>query len=188
MKTILLPALRLLFLLTLITGLAYPFLISAMARTAFPGQSAGSLEHVHGQVRGSSLLAQEFHGPGYFFTRPSAGSYATVASGASNLGPTSRTLREAVDTRRAALQQSHGLAATDPVPDELLTTSGSGLDPHLSPASARFQVARVAAARGLEPARVQAMVEAMTEGPQLGFLGEARVNVLRLNLALDTLK
>jgi K+-transporting ATPase ATPase C chain len=188
MKTVLLPALRLLVLLTLFTGLAYPLLITAIARTAFPDQSAGSPVLVDGKLRGSALLAQESSSPRYFFPRPSAGNYSTVASGASNLGPSSRTLREAIDTRRTALLQAHNLPAGTPVPDELLTTSGSGLDPHLSPDAVRFQVKRVAAARGLDPARVLAMVEAMTENRQWGFLGEARVNVLKLNLALDALK
>ncbi len=188
MKTTLYPALRLLVLLTLVTGLAYPLLITAIARTVFPDQSRGSPALVDGKLRGSTLLAQEFTSPTYFFPRPSAGSYATVASGASNLGPASRMLRKTIDTRRAALLQAHNLPAGTTVPEELLTASGSGLDPHLSPVAARFQVNRVAAARGLEPARVEAMVGAMTENRQWGFLGEPRINVLKLNLALDALK
>lgn len=188
MKNTLLPALRVLALLTVLSGFAYPFLITAAARAVFPGKARGSPIIKDGKLRGSSLLAQEFKSERYFFPRPSAGNYATVASTASNLGPTSATLQELVARRRTGLQQTHGLTPSASVPEELLLSSGSGLDPHLSPQAAHFQVDRVAHARGLDPARVRAMVDQMTEHPQLGFLGETRVNVLLLNLALDAQK
>jgi K+-transporting ATPase ATPase C chain len=131
------------------------------------------------------LLAQKFTGDRWFWPRPSAVDFATVASGASNLGPTSSNLVTTVAGRAAAFRAAHGLAADARVPAEMVFASGSGLDPHLSPEAARLQAGRVAQARGLDPARVRTLVEAHVESPQLGVLGEPRVNVLRLNLALD---
>jgi len=137
---------------------------------------------------GSELLAQQFTGTNYFWPRPSACTYGTRPSGASNLGPTSGQLQTNVLNHAAALRTAHGLATNAPVPADLLFASGSGLDPHISPEAAHFQVARVAAARSLPVDRVAKLVDAFVEPPQFGFLGDPRVNVLKLNLALDGLK
>lgn len=165
--------------LTLLTGLAYPLAVTAIARVAFAKQSGGSLIERVGKVVGSALLAQKATDPRNFWPRPSAGDFATVASGASNKGPTSADLQAAVAARRVQF----GEGATG----DLLTASGSGLDPHISPASARQQVPRIARARGKSEAGLLSLIERTIEPPQLGFLGEPRVNVLALNLALDAL-
>lgn len=193
MKTIL-SSLRLLVALTVLTGIVYPLLVTAVGKTFWPRQASGSLVRREGQAAGSELLAQRFASDRYFWPRPSAGddgtNYATVASGASNLGPTSSNLVAKVQERAAAFRAAHGLAADAPVPADMLFTSGSGLDPHISPESARLQIARVAKARQWPEARrkeLAALVERMIEPPQGGFLGEPRVNVLKLNLAADQL-
>lgn len=179
MKTII-DSFRLLLVLTVLTGITYPLLVTGIARMAFPDAATGSIVR-RGDVRvGSALLAQRFESPRYFWSRPSAADFATVASGASNKGPTSADLAKAIAGRR----EKFGADA----PDELLTASGSGLDPHLSPAAAQHQAARIAAARQLSIGQVNALIERTTEPPQFGFLGEARVNVLALNLALDDMK
>ena len=170
---------------TAITGVAYPLLITAIAQTAFKDQANGSLILRDGKLVGSELLAQQFTGPTYFWPRPSAGTYATVPSGASNLGPTSAALQTNVANNLKALRDAHKLPADAPVPSDLVFTSASGLDPHVSPEGARFQVARVAAARGAPEDRVRALEESFVEAPQWGVFGQARVNVLKLNLALD---
>ena len=133
-------------------------------------------------------MAQQFTGDKYFWPRPSAGSYATVPSGASNLGPTSAALQSNVVNNLQAFRTGNKLAANAPVPADMVFTSASGLDPHISPEAARLQIARVAAARTADVARVTALVESFVEPPQWGFLGQARVNVLKLNLALDDMK
>jgi len=179
MKTII-QAFRLIILLTLLTGVAYPVAVTVVARLAFPNQASGSVVKRDGQPVGSALLAQKFESPRYFWARPSAGDYATVPSGASNLGPTSEALKKAIAERRAKF------GADAPV--EMLTASGSGLDPHISPQAAAQQIARVAEARKLDLARVTALVAETTEPPQWGIFGEPRVNVLALNLRLDALK
>jgi K+-transporting ATPase ATPase C chain len=158
-----------------------------IAQLAFHNQANGSLVVRDGNVVGSALIAQQFQTDKYFWPRPSAGGYATVPSGASNLGPTSAALQSNVLANAAAIRTANKLPADAPIPADLLFTSGSGLDPHISPAAARLQVARVAAARGVSADSVGALVEKFVEPPQWGFLGEARVNVLRLNLALDEL-
>ena len=174
---------------TVLVGLAYPLVVFGIGQAAFRGAADGSLVFgADGQVVGSRLIGQPFDAPGYFWGRPSAAGdgYDAGASGASNLGPTSRRLAGTVRQRiRALLAANPGMTAAD-IPAELVTASGSGLDPDISPAAAEFQVPRVAAARGLDPGRVQALVRQHTQGRDLGFLGEPRVNVLELNLALDT--
>jgi K+-transporting ATPase ATPase C chain len=174
-------------LLTLITGLLYPLAITGIAQLAFPAQANGSLIVKDGKPLGSDLIGQPFSDSKYFWGRPSATGpqpYNGLASSGSNQGPTNPALLEAAQARVAALR------AVDPdnrapVPVDLVTASGSGLDPHISPAAAEYQVARVARLRGLDPAAVRALVTRHTEVRDLGVLGEPRVNVLRLNLALD---
>jgi K+-transporting ATPase ATPase C chain len=173
--------------LTVLTGVIYPLVVTGIAQVAFKDQANGSLIEKNGQVVGSVFLAQQFTGEKYFWPRPSAGGYATVPSGASNKGPTSVDLQKAVDARASAFRAAHKLAADAPVPADMVFASGSGLDPHISPEAARLQVARVAAARGVNEGRIKTLVEKFVEQPQWGFLGEPRVNVLRLNLALDEL-
>ncbi len=182
-----------LLMMTVLLGIAYPLAMVGVAGAAFPGQAAGSLVEKDGKVVGSALIGQSFTGEGYFHGRPSAttdtdpaDSTKTVAapynaanSAGSNLGPTSRALIDRV--KEDADRLGNG------VPVDLVTTSGSGLDPHVSPAAAAWQVARVAKARGLREVEVQALVTQYTEGRMYGLLGEPRVNVLRLNLALDAL-
>jgi K+-transporting ATPase ATPase C chain len=176
MKTIL-ESLRILLVLTVLTGVAYPLAVTGIARLAFHDASVGSLAQRAGEPVGSMLLAQKIESPKYFWPRPSAGDFATVASGASNKGPTSADLVKSIAERRAKFGQK--------ALDELLTASGSGLDPHLSPTAAKFQASRIATERHLSVEQVNELIDRLTEGPQLGFLGEARVNVLALNLALD---
>ena len=170
---------------TVLTGVLYPLAITGIAQVAFKDKANGSLIERDGKVVGSELLAQQFTGPKYFWPRPSAGNYATVPSGASNLGPTSGALQSNVVNNAKAFRDGNKLPADAPVPADMVFTSGSGLDPHISPDAARLQIARVAAARGVSEDAVRPVVEKFVEQPQLGFLGEARVNVLRLNLALD---
>lgn len=183
MNSLLRPALTLFGLLMVLTGVVYPLAVTGIAQLAFSEQANGSLIHQGDRVIGSSLIGQSFADPGHFWGRPSATSrvpYDGAASTGSNLGPLHPGLHEAVETRASALQ-SDGHA----VPIDLVTASGSGLDPHISPASARYQIARVAAARGLDEDEVQRLVIEATEEPTLGFLGAPRVNVLLLNIALD---
>lgn len=182
------PALTLLGAFTLLTGVAYPAVVTGAAGVLFPRQAQGSLLRDGETVRGSTLIGQPFSGAGYFWGRPSATSPANnaAASSGSNLGPTNPALEQAVRDRVAALRAADP-GNTAAVPVDLVTASGSGLDPHISPAAAAYQVERVAHARGVEEARVQEIVAAHTEGRTFGVLGEPRVNVLALNLALDSL-
>ena len=189
MKNTLRPALVVFFILTLVTGIAYPLLVTGAAQTLFPAQAAGSLVMRDGKAVGSELIGQNFSDPKHFWGRPSATGpmpYNDAASSGSNLGPLNPALTDAVNSRIEALR------AADPgnmalVPVDLVTASASGLDPHISPAAAAYQAGRVAKARGLPTDTVQALVAAQIEAPLLGFLGEPRVNVLKLNLALDKL-
>lgn len=177
------PALLMLASLILLTGVVYPLVVTGIAQLAFPRQANGSLSMVGETVVGSALLGQANDDPRYFWPRPSATGYDTLPSGGSNLAATSGALTTAV-TQRAA----QGSVANAPMPLEMLFASASGLDPHISPEAARMQIGRVAAARGLDEAVVASLVEAHVEGPQLGFLGQPRVNVLLLNMALDELE
>jgi potassium-transporting ATPase KdpC subunit len=181
------PAFMLLVLLSGLTGLVYPIVVTAVARVVFPAQASGSLLVRDGAQIGSSLIGQPFDDPRYLWGRLSATGpfpYNAGASSGSNLGPLNPALETAVTARVAALREAAG-GDRRPIPVDLVTASGSGLDPHISPAAAAWQVERIARARGLSPAAVQAVVAQHTEGRQLGFLGEARVNVLAVNLALD---
>jgi K+-transporting ATPase ATPase C chain len=181
-------SLRHLLLWTVLTGLVYPVVITVAAQLAFPKQAGGSLVERNGKLAGSALLAQQFQGTNYFWPRPSADTYATVASGASNLGPTSGQQFTNVLNNLAAFRSGNNLATNAAVPADMVYASGSGLDPQISPEAAQLQIERVAGARKLPVEQVRALVAQFTEGPQLGFLGEPRVNVLLLNLALDSVK
>ena len=183
------PALMMLVILTVLTGVIYPFAITGMAQLLFPHQANGSLIVRDGKVIGSELIGQYFDDPKYFWGRPSATSpvpYNAAASSGSNLGPTNPALTEAVKARIAALRAVDP-GNDKPVPVDLVTASGSGVDPHISPAAAGYQLKRVAHARGVNDSTVQMLIEQNTEARQLGLLGESRVNVHRLNLALDSL-
>jgi len=181
------PALMVLLLLTLVTGIAYPLLVTGIAQAVFPSQAQGSLIVKDGKIVGSRLIGQPFDDAKYFWSRPSATSPFADNAGASsgsNLSPTNPALVPAVQGRGDALRAAAPGNIT-PVPVALVTASGSGLDPHVSPAAALYQVARVARVRKLDPEAVRQLVERHIEGRSLGFLGEPRVNVLELNLALD---
>jgi K+-transporting ATPase ATPase C chain len=189
-QNILRPALVLFLLLSVITGLLYPLLTTAVARLVYPAQAEGSLILKDGKPVGSALIGQNFADPAHFWGRPSATGPQpnnALASSGSNLGPLNPALVEAVKGRVHALRDAYP-GNTAPVPVDLVTASASGLDPHISVAAANYQVKRVAAARKLDVAQVQALVEQFIERPSLSLLGEAGVNVLRLNLALDSLK
>ena len=183
------PALTLFVALSLITGLAYPLVVTGVAQSVFPEAANGSLLVQDGKPVGSALIGQNFTDPGHFWGRPSATgpmAYNAGASSGSNQGPLNPALTEAVKARIAALREADPDQKA-PVPVDLVTASASGLDPHISPAAAAYQLPRVARARHLDPARLQALVEQHTERPLVGVLGEARVNLLTLNLALDAL-
>jgi K+-transporting ATPase ATPase C chain len=173
---------------TVLLGIIYPLVVTGLAQMLFPKQANGELITQGGKLVGSHLIGQPFTAPGYFYSRPSAAGaagYDPTASGGSNLGPTNKALIERVNASVKALQPTNPAA---PIPADLVTTSGSGLDPHISPAAAEFQVPRVAHERGMSEQDVRALVQKHTEGRQFGLLGEPRVNVLDLNLDLDAIR
>jgi K+-transporting ATPase ATPase C chain len=190
MKTLIRPVLVLFILMTLITGVLYPVVVRALGRGAFAAQAGGSLIEKNGKPVGSKLIGQQFDAPYYFWGRLSATSpmpYNAQSSGGSNLGPTNPALADEIKGRLDALKAA-GNDMSQPVPVDLVTSSGSGLDPQISPAAAAYQVERVAKARSLPVDQVRDLVASNTQGRQFGIFGEARVNVLQLNLALDDLK
>lgn len=176
------PALVMIGMMTVLTGLAYPLAMTSLAQAAFPAQANASLIKRDGRIVGSALVAQAFDQPHYAHSRPSANGFDAAASGASNLGPTSVDLMAEIADRADAYRDTNG---TTQVPIDAVTASGSGLDPHISVENARLQTRRIAEARGVPVADVRRMIDEITEGPWLGLFGEAHVNVLRLNLALD---
>ncbi|MCA1326909.1 potassium-transporting ATPase subunit KdpC [Herbaspirillum sp. alder98] len=186
-KSPLRPALTLFILLGVVLGGIYPALVTGLAQAFFPHQANGSIIESRGVAVGSELIGQNFTGPAYFWGRPSAsGTFPNngMASGGSNLGPTNPALKQAADDRaKTLIEASDG--SQRPIPIDLLTASASGLDPHISPAAADYQLTRVAQARGIDVQRLRALVQRHTEAPQWGLFGEPRVNVLKLNLALD---
>jgi K+-transporting ATPase ATPase C chain len=186
-----LPALRMVLVVTVLTGVAYPLLVTGIAQVAFPERANGSLVVVNGKAVGSSLIGQPFDDPKYFWSRPSATSpqpYNAAASSGSNLGARNPALADAVAARVKALREANPADKGEPVPIDLVTASGSGLDPHISVAAAQYQVARVAKARGVAEDKVRDAIAHATQGRTLGVLGEPRVNVLELNLALDGMR
>lgn len=203
MRRQLLPALRMVLTLTVLVGIAYPLVVLGIGQLAFASKADGSVIEANGVVVGSELIGQSFSDPVHFWTRPSAAGNAASGStdedgnpvdpsdqtlwnsGGSNLGPTNEVLIQTVEERAVAYREAHGLAADAPVPADAVTASGSGVDPHISIANARIQAARVAAARGMDVAAVNALVDEHTDGRSLGVFGEPGVNVLTLNLALD---
>jgi K+-transporting ATPase ATPase C chain len=180
-----LQSVRMLLVMTVVTGIAYPLIVTGIAQVAFKEKANGSLILQNEKIIGSRLIGQPFSDPKYFWSRPSATSpqpYNSTSSSGSNLGPTNPALKEAVEGR------IKDLGGKTPVPADLATASGSGLDPHISPAAAEYQIARVAKARNVPEEKLKDLVRKHTEGRQLGLLGEPRVDVLELNLALDALK
>jgi K+-transporting ATPase ATPase C chain len=174
-----------LLIFTVMTGIAYPMAVTGLAQTFFGSRADGSLVAVDGQVVGSELIGQQFTAPGYFHPRPSASDYDGAASGGSNLGPTNPAFLDAVDSRARAFREANGLPVDELVPADGVTASGSGLDPHITPANALLQAGRVARERDLSLEEVRRLITDNTEPRGLGFLGEPAVNVLMLNLALD---
>lgn len=178
------PAIAMTVVLTVLLGVIYPLVVTGLAQVMFPAKAGGSLIEKDGKIVGSSLIGQPFTGPGYFHSRPSAAGagYDATASAGTNLGPTNQKLIDNVKTAAESLREDY---PGSPIPIDMVTASASGLDPHITPAAAEFQVPRVARERSMSPENVRQLIRAHTEGRQFGFLGESRVNVLRLNLALD---
>ena len=189
MNTIIRPAIVLFLVMSVLTGIVYPFAVTGLAQLLFHDQADGSLMVANGHAVGSRIIGQSFSDPKYFWSRPSATApqpYNGLASGGSNQGPLNPALTDAVKSRVDALKAADPTNAL-PIPVDLVTASASGLDPDISIAAARYQAARIARVRGLEPAAVQSLIDAHAHGRLLGLIGEPRVNVLELNLALDAL-
>jgi potassium-transporting ATPase KdpC subunit len=178
------PAIAMTVVLTVLLGIIYPVVVTGLAQAMFPAKAGGSLIEKDGKVIGSSLIGQPFTGPRYFYSRPSAAGsgYDATASGGTNLGPTSQKLMDNVKTAAESLREEN---PGSPIPIDMVTASASGLDPHITPAAAEFQIPRIARGRGLSQDEVRRIVREHKEGRQFGILGEPRVNVLELNLALD---
>lgn len=190
MKTTILPAIYLTLVMTLLTGLLYPLAMTGIAQLVFPKHANGSLVAVDGRVVGSEFIGQDFRSNKYFWSRPSAILYDPIPSGASDFGPTSDTLKSLVEDRKANFIRLNHLPSHTAVPAEMIYASGSGLDPDISPEAAELQIDRVAKARGFnaeERQKLIDLVESHIESPELGLLGEPRVNVLLLNLAVDAM-
>jgi K+-transporting ATPase ATPase C chain len=181
------PAIAITVVLTVLLGIIYPLVVTGLAQVMFPAKAAGSLIEKDGKVIGSSLIGQPFTGPRYFHSRPSAAGtgYDATASGGTNLGPTNQKLMDNVKTAADALREEN---PGTPIPIDMVTASASGLDPHITPAAAEFQIPRIVKERGLSSDEVRRLVREHTEGRQFGLLGEPRVNVLELNLALDEMR
>ena len=193
MMKLILQSIRQTLLWSVVAGVLYPVVMTIFAQAAFPKQAMGSLVEQNGKLVGSALLAQQFQGTNYFWPRPSACSYGTggtgiTASSGSNLGPTSGALHTNVMNNAAAFISGNNLPTNTVVPADMVFASASGLDPHISPEAARLQISRVAASRGMSEDKVKELTERFVEPPQWGFLGQARVNVLLLNVALDQLQ
>ena len=181
------PAFAMTVVLTVLLGIVYPFVVTGLAHVMFPAKAGGSLIEKNGKIIGSSLIGQPFSGPGYFHSRPSAAGsgYDATASAGTNLGPTNQKL---IDNVKAAAESLHEENPSSPIPIDLVTASASGLDPHITPAAAEFQIPRITKERKIDAEDVRRLVNEHTEGRQFGLLGETRVNVLELNLALDGLR
>jgi K+-transporting ATPase ATPase C chain len=191
MKTKTIIALKFLLVMTVLTGVIYPFFITGVAQLAFPAKANGSLVMKDGKIEGSELIAQKFDSSIYFWSRPSAIDYNPIPSGASNLGPTSDNLKKQVAEKRKLFATNNSIADTSAIPKEMLFASASGLDPHISPEAALLQLKRVAMARNLnetQKQKVQQLIKNKTEEPQFLLFGESRINVFELNLALDSIK
>jgi K+-transporting ATPase ATPase C chain len=191
LKTQIISSIKILAIMTILAGVLYPVLMTVIAQLVFPNKSNGSMIEKKGEVIGSELIAQKFQSDKYFWGRPSAIDYNPLPSGSSNLGPTSKALKDFVEERRKHFIEKNFLPPNTIVPTEMLFASGSGIDPHISPESAFLQVDRIAQARGFDEqkkALLKTLVQNHIEAPQFGFLSEPRVNVLKLNLALDEKK
>jgi potassium-transporting ATPase KdpC subunit len=190
MKTIII-ALKMLLIMTILTGIAYPLIVTGVGQSIFPYKANGSLIRLEGKVTGSELIGQAFDSSGYFWSRPSAIGYNPLPSGASNLGPTSAKLKAQVDLRKQIFIEYNGLYENEYIPAEMLFASGSGLDPHISPSAAIIQVARIAKERNFnqnQTDQIYGCIDKLKEHPQFGWLGEERINVLLLNIELDRIK
>jgi K+-transporting ATPase ATPase C chain len=180
---------RIFLVLTVLTGVIYPLIVTGIAQLALHQKANGDILSAHGRTVGSSLIAQKFEGNKYFWPRPSSSDYNPLASGGSNLGPTSKELKELVNTRKEALLKTHNIIDLKEIPSELLYASGSSLDPHISPEAAIFQIGRIIKERNFDSKKGQEdlmlMIHLLTEGPFLGFIGTPTINVLKLNIVLD---